>query len=505
MSNALSAYLQRSDPQTSWKPGENGQLVDLDEYYEETGQDVSDRMIQGTESFGLGKVDRQLCAVLGVEGYQQMDPFPSQRNAVMGAEGFFSKVVEGFKEFIENIIKYIRMAFDWVANTVKGIFGFRKSERIEKAINNSLDSMKQEFTTALNGLGFPSAEYNLERFIGKLPNGVDRIGQLQLMKSKFETDREAIDGLTESLPLFQQCASKLTEASNKAVKASNDYRRIIGEEYNKTRARMHKQEFVEGTDSPEAIRLLKASQDVGLALNKEAILPSVVALLNALYKTKFSNQELEEGFSKVRKDLETSITLHAAKIPATDVSGIMDSIQMLNKHYVNISDNSIDMGDVNIRALGAIVDKTDADKMKAMSDHYKMPSLLTSYQEVAVAVRDYSNFCQLVTRQLSIVQRQIDNLTRWYVRGQLWYYHGILGDMEKLKELNREARAHDAIPIADKDGSPAFKFEFIEAADAQTFMENFGATSQEVLEKDIAGLRTIYNNFVKDAGIGKPI
>jgi len=505
MSSPLSAYLQKSDPVDQWKPGEGGQLIDLDEFYVETEQGKADFMVQGTESLSLNRLDRKLAAVLGVESYTQMDSFPSERNARMGAEGFFAVVYEGFQTFIENIIKYIRMAIDWVASTIKGIFGFRKSERIEKAIDNKLDNMKTEFEQTLNGLGFPGKEYRLEHFIGKLPNGVDRMGQLQVMKTKFETDKEAINGLAASIPLFQQTIAELTKNSNKAVKALNDFKRMINEEHQKTRVRKIKDEHVDWSQSPEVIRFLKGCAEVTMSFSASTVVPLVAELLSTLYKVTFSNDELTNGFANVRKKLDEMVKLEAVKLSPANLGDLMTTVQGMNALYANVSDNSIDMSGINLKQLGAAIEKTDADKVKAMGEYYGAPAIVAEYQAVAVGVRNYTQFCQLVTRQLSLVGRQIDNLVKWHIRGQLWYYHAVLDDLQKLRELNLDAKAHGANPMMSADGTPTIQFEFIDDADAKTFMEKFGGTSHEIIDKDIGNLKTIYNNLVKETGIGKTI
>lgn len=506
MSNSpLAAFLQKSDPVDQWKPGEGGQLVDLDEFYVETEQGKGDFMVQGTESFSLNRLDRKLASILGIESYTQMDSFASSRNARLGAEGFFSVVYENFQSFIENIIKYIRMACDWVANTVKGIFGFRKSERIEKAIDSKLGNLKTEFEQTLSGLGFPGGNYTLEKFIGTLPNGIDRVGQLSIMKTKFESDKEAIEGLGASIPLFQQTIGELTKNSNKAVKAFNDFKRMVNEEYQKTRVRKVKGDQLDFSQSPEVARILKGCAETTMAVSNSTVVPLVADLLASLYKVTFSNDELTNGFADVRKRLDQMVQLESVKLSQGNVVQLMTTVQGLNAHYANVADNSIDMSGVNLKQMGIAIDKSDADKIKAMGDYYGAPMIVAEYQTVCTAVRNYTQFCQLVTRQLSMVGRQIDNLVRWHARGYLWFYHALLDDLDKLRQLNLEAKQQGHNPMMGPDGTPAVKFEFIDDADAKTFMEKFGGTSQEIIDKDIGNLKTIYNNLVKETGMGRTI
>lgn len=510
--NPVSSYLQLGDPVDAYVPNENpAQLIDLDEIYRDTDQDGKSAMVAGAESVSLGKLSRELALKFNVPNAHQLDPYNSPRNAVVGTEGFFSTMVEGFKAFVEGIIKYVRMVFNWVANNVKALLGFRKSERIEKAITESLPGLQQEFKDTLTSLGFPGQQYNLEKFIGDLPHAMDRVGQLHLMRSKFDTDKDAIEGLTKSLPLFQECIALLNKASDRAVRASEQYRRVIKDVYSQIRVRKDKQDHVTLTlegraeNSPELYKLMTANREVFKSLDTQEISGKVVSLLEGLYKVKFTNEALTDGFNLARKELDNAVAQEAVKLTQVNLPLIMAEIQELNTRYVEISDHSVDMSGINLRKLGEVVDKTDADKVQTIADYLGVVNPVKEYQELALALRNYSNFCQMVSRQLLIVGSQCTNLSRWYARAHLWFIHGILGDMNKLREVMLEARQDGHKPQADANGNPTFRLEFIPEADAKTFMENFTATNQKILDEDIAELKTKYNNLVKQVGIGSTL
>ncbi|MNM31885.1 hypothetical protein D3C81_424710 [compost metagenome] len=505
MSEIIADNMQLGSPVNTYVPGDDKQLVDLDEYFVETEQGQVDAVVQGSESLALGKFCRKNAIKIGLKNARDMDPFPSERNAVIGAEGFFSTLYEGFKKVIENIIKWIRMACNWVAETIKGIFGFKKSARIEKAINDSFENLREEFRTVLKGLGFPSDQYNLETFIGQFPNATDRVGQLMLMKSKFDTDEGAMKGLGDALPILQQVVGKLTEASNKVTKQADFCSKTIREEYNKTRARQHLSEDVNGNDSPECNRVMKACLEVLATLRPEEVLTECSKLINVLYKTEFTNEALTEGIGKLRTELDSMVKAQAVNLTQMPISTVMTNIQHLNAAYVGLSANSMDMSRINLKALGNIVDKDDAAKVEMMSKYYNHRGVLEAYQTMAVGVRNFTNFCQLVSRQMLVVERQVVHVVGWYHRAHMWYYHGLLDDFEKLRAINQAARAAGAHPQADAAGNPTYEMDFIPEADSKTFMEKFGGTAQEVIEKDIGGLRTRYNNFVKQSGWGKGV
>lgn len=505
MSNPVSSYFQLSDPVDGVLPGDDKQLIDLDEYYEETGQPVVDAMVQGSESLALNRFSRDIAIQLKLKNAYEMDPFPTERNAVMGAEGFISTITEGFKKFIEGIIKYIKMAFKWVMEHIKGLLGFRKSARINQAINDSFENLREEFRQTLNGLGFPGANYNLEKFIGEFPNATDRIGQLTILRTKFETDEESIEALRKVFPLFEQIIGKLTAASDKAIRASENLKRTIRNEYNATRGRAHLREYVDGANSPEVNRVQKAVLETLTFVKPDGLVEQIGQLLETLYKVKFNNEALNEGFHTVRETLKENIQAQRVKLTRVNTPVIMDLVQQLNAAYMTISDKAIDMSRIRLSELGNLVDVTDAEKVKSIAGYYQVPGLLSDYQGVAVAMRNFSQYCQSVTSQLLAVENQVAALVGWYHRSHMWYYHGLLDDIEKLREINIQAREAGHSPVANAEGYPTLALDFIPEADAKTFLEKMSGTMKIVIENDIGELRSKYNALARQTGWGRPV
>lgn len=505
MSELLESYTQLASghPVDSYEPGTSKQRIDLTEYYKETQQDTATAMVTGTEEFRSGKLSRATAITLNLPGARGYDPFPSERNARAGQEGFFQSVKEGFKTFIENIIKYIRMAIEWVVNTIKTVLGFRKSERINTAINDKLGEVKTEFEQTMTGLGFPAGQYNVENYIGNLPRDVDRINQVLLMKSKVENDKEAIEGLANALPLIQQCIAKLKASSEKVVTSSKKLKQVIGDEYKRARVRAGRPDLAVATsEAPEVNRLVKACFDVNASLDPDSLATDIGKLYETLYKIKFSNDELLNGFNNVKTQLQQHIQTERVKLGKNNVAEFMRTIQYLNARYVSIAPNEMDLSGINWKAMGGIVDKDDATKVQEIANHFNYPPLLAAYQEASAAVRNFSQFCLSVSQALMVVQQQATNLIDWHGRATMYYMHGVAGDLDKLREVHLKARAEGLSPRADAMGNPE-GIVFIPDADAQTFGEKFALQTSMVL--DISGFKENFNTLAKQTGWSKPL
>lgn len=503
----LDSYKQvgSSSPTDSYQPGEGKQRVDLDEYFKETGQQEGTVMMQGFEQLSLGKLSRDVAKFLDLPNASKYDPFPSERNARTGAEGFFSYVAEKFKAGVDAIIKYIRMAIDWVVDLIKTIFGFRKSARINKEIDDSLEDLKEEFAETLKGLGFPSKDYNVEAYLGDLPAGKSPVMQLHILKSKMDKDVDSVAGLNQALPLIKDAVAKLTQASNKVDNATRQFKRTLKEAHKQYIVRRSRGEKLSMGQAPEALQIVKAIQEVKSCLDVQPIGIVVGKVYEELYKTNFTNEELTEGFDKVRAKLKQDIHTQTVSLTPQDIPQLFTSIQALNKRYQEISDKQLDLSGIKWKDLGDLIDKSDADKIEDMNDFYgyaKLPThqqLTAEYQRMSIEVRNFTQFCFSVSQSLMIVQKQIVNLVEWHNRTHAYYMGGVIGDLDTMMASIKDAKAHGHKPVVDGKGRPQ-PLMFIKEADAKTFMERASGTLHAVIEPNMKELKETYNNFARQVG-----
>lgn len=509
-SEALDGYKQlgNSAPTDSYIPGEGKQRVDLEEYYKETSQDEGTYMMQGFEQLSLRRLSKTLARQLGLSGVESYDPFPSERNAVQGSEGLFSYIADKFKSMIEGIIKYIRMVIDWVVDTIKTFFGYRKSERITKAIDESLGDLHDQFADTMQGLGFPKSEYNLEKYLGELAPGENVKFQIILLKSKMEKDQDAITGLTEALPLLQQASTKMIKVNSDVDRAVTRLKKVIKEEYESARVRKSRGETLNAFDSPEMVRVMTTINETRLALDTAGVTEIVQKLYSTLYKIEFTNEELIEGFDKVRNRLKTTLQSEKVKVIKQDAPGLLLGIELLKKRYMELADDKVNLDAVDWKALGKAIDKSDSDQIKMMSDFFTAPGvptdskLLAEYQRLSIEVRTFSQFCFSIAQSMLTVQRQAINLIDWHNRTYAYYYSGLLGDIDTMMAVIKDAKAAGHSPLHDSKGRPP-PMLFIKEADAQTFMEKLSSNLNLVVESDVAGVKASFNNFAKQIGWSK--
>ena len=503
----IDSYKQvgNSSPTDSYQPGSGKQRIDLDEYFKETNQQEGTVMMQGFEQLSMGKLSRDIAKRLDLDGANSYDPFPSERNARTGAEGFFGYVAEKFKEGVAAVIRYIRMAIDWVVDIIKTFFGFRKSARITKEIDDSLDDLKQQFAETLKGLGFPAATYNVENYLGEMAPGKSPVTQLHILKSKMEKDIDSIKGLHTALPLLKDAVAKLTQASNKADQAARKFKHTLKEEHKQYVVRRNRGEQLSMGDSPEAVRVSKGIEEVKASLDVQPITTVVGKVYEELYKVSFTNEELTEGFDKVRAKLKQDIHTQTIQLAPQDIPQLLTNIQYLNKRYQEISDKQLDLSGIKWKELGELIDKSDADKIEDMNGFYgytkfpKTHQLTSEYQRMTIEVRNFTQFCYSVSQSLNVVQKQIINLVEWHNRTYAYYMGGVIGDLDIMMAAVADAKKNGHKPVLDSKGRPQ-PLMFIKDADAKTFMERASGTLHAVIEPNLKELKETYNNFARQVG-----
>jgi hypothetical protein len=237
-------------------------------------------------------------------------------------------------------------------------------------------------------------------------------------------------------------------------------------------------------------------------LDPDGLAADVGKLYEALYKINFSSDELLNGFNAVKTKIQEQVAAERVKLGKNNVAEILRTIQYLNARYVSIAPHEMDLSGVNWKAIGGIADKDDATKVQEIAAHHSFPALLQAYQDATVATRNFSQFCFSVSQSLMVVHQQATNLIDWHGRASMYYYHGVLDDLEKLQEINLKARAEGLSPYADALGNP-LDSEFIPEADARTFGEKAAANTNMVLE--ISGIKENFNELAKQTGWSKPL
>jgi hypothetical protein len=297
----------------------------------------------------------------------------------------------------------------------------------------------------------------------------------------------------------------MKQAGDRTMTSSKMLKKTIGEEFNRTRVR---QQVVGGAvpanESTEVNRVMKACSDVSASLDVPALADLVGKVYAELYKIEFSNDELTNGFSEVRKKLQANIHAEMVQLRKQNIGQTLTDIQYLNKRYQEMADKEIDISKVNWKAMGTIVDKSDSDKVSAIAKFYSYPNLAATYQNTTVDLRNFTNFCFSASNELMKVEKQIENLVNWHNRTHQYYYAGVMGDVDKVIEMVKEARAAGHNPMASIDNIPV-GLVFIKEADAKTFAEKLSANVNFIIEQDLAGVKTSINNFSKQIGWGKTI
>lgn len=502
----LDDYMQigKGDVTDSFQPGDNKQRVDLSEYYEETKQGDTKLMVMGTEAFNLGKISRDLAIKLGLPDASKYDPFASERNARMGNEGFLAKLSDGFKKFIENIIKYIQMAINWVVDTFKTWLGYKPTVRVTREINDKLGDLQKEFVEMIRGLGFPEDHFNLEEWLGRLPPNLAGKAQLHLLVNKVAEEEETINRLFEVVPLIQKANRTLAKIGTDMVRESKKFSRVLEEETRNTRALLSTTPHLpDAKDSIYVNRVNAALNELRLVTLPEELNKVINDIFTKLYGISFSNNAMEDGFVRLREQLRQNVVSQNVMQRNNDSTrkAITNLLIKANNRYVELKENTPDLGRVDWKSIGRIVNVTDSQKIQFLQDAYRATTLVSTYSQVAVEVRDVTNGAYLIGQELLKLEKQIESITTWHARTSIYFMAGVVGDVETMQKINQSSMAEGRKPVSDQDGRPHMG-AFFSAIPAEGFKENFAQHAHLLLELDLVPFKRALNNFSKQIGLG---
>lgn len=492
------------------EPGDGKQLIDLTEYYDDTRQNTTTVMVSGIEQLNAGVLSQRIAKLSGLPNPNDYEPGTTRFNARLGAEGFISKIADGFKKFIENIIKYIKMAINWCINLAKGLLGLRKSERITKEIASKIHVLEKEFGDVMVGFGFPDGEFDVVKYLDGLDPNEDKAGQITLLVSKLNKEKDHIDGLTEALPIINEVLVELNRLGSDYKRPMINLSKTINESHKRVVAKDARGEApTAGNQSPEVIAILKDCAEVSAKLNLDKLQPKLNDLFTKLYGVSFDSENLKNSFKESVQNVNKELETQRVNLLRNDVPKTISKIRYLETRYLDVKNNEISLNGVDWKTLQQFVNESDANKITDISHYLRVLSpdgsvsksdVQNVYLQLTKDVADFSNFCYLVSDQLNKIIKQIQGLIDWY-NGTKMYYEGcILGDAMAMLTAINNGLAKGRDPVRNQYDNIVENVEMMTEAQARTFMEITGEVNKTMIDNDVAQLKTKYNKLSKQLG-----
>lgn len=490
-------------PTDSYKQGTGKQLIDLTEYFDTTEQANVNSMVTGAEAFASGMVSRSDIVKLKLPDAHKYDPFPSERNARMGAEGFFGSIMDGFKKIIESIIRYIQMGIEWIVTHVKEFFGFQKTERQREAVRKAIPKLEDEYERTLAAFGIDKSLYDVQSLIENLGDELGRNDRLTIVVGKLQSDEEAIQALVDSIPLFKKVAQAIRRNSSNVTRAAKDLKRTIGEEANKLKVRKHDNH--RDNSSKEAITVLTAINETEQVIADSGISDQVANLFKTIYGVEFkSSEKTNTNFKETIASINNFIVQRSiSAVSVGNKGGIQDAIMKLDELYQDDLGREINLADVNWREVGRIVDMTDAEKIEYISKTTGDVSVRAAYAKLAAQLRTFTTESAIVTRELVRLEAKIQELILAQQRVKFYIMALVTNNWDAIEAVTEAALKSGHPNALDvKNGIPNPKYiEMFKGSGAQTTLEKFAADSKFMIDNDLAGLKTRVNAFAKQIGV----
>lgn len=468
------------------------QLIDLDAAYKETGSTDAKELVEGLERYLVDKVlSKRVMTLAGASGCEQFDPMPSKRNAVLGGESFITAIKDGFLKVIDYIIKFIKAAANWVIERIKILFGFGKTQQKIKACDDAREKLEAEMKETLSGLGVNPEIYSIDRLVESAPQSIDRLEMFKYLSVGVQNETQMAAALKETLPELSKLSILLKNSSESLTQKHKQFKNTLDQ----TRKKL-KSNHLSETDKFELSKKIKdvmtISEDYGKFVGQ---LSKVTSLLYGVDLEQ--SKLLEAGIPALKTKLGEVRVAATSKVSGNKISSLYNEITQLNKLVISGVGRSLDFSSLGADVLKQIVALDDASFIQNVGAATGDSELLSDYQRMAVSVRDYVAYVEITSSICTDIMREIENFSRWKDKADTILAAAAYADLNTLAMILHSMAGRGEYDLT----KVASATNILPQGQAEALMATREIT-QEVLDHDLAGVKTALNNFARQTGLG---
>lgn len=479
------------NPSTAVQTVEPGGLVDLSEAYAEDGMSVVDEVVTGLEQYkATGKLSGSLGKLLNLN----LEPGVTVLNGVMGAEGLFTMIKDGFLKFIETAISYIVQAYQWVKARIRVLLGFDKTQKQIERCEKYRDEMQDELETLFRALKVPP-DFDLAKLFEGRPAGLNRIETLTYVKGKLDTENESIERLGKAVPDILNIMNLLRNSSDKARKVNDGIRRTVDDVRRKLKA-----DQLRGSDIMELNRQLGVAQ---IDTNDPKLVEAFNAMVQTVYGIEPAGTAIQVSLERIRDQIKNQQGVSKKVLTPADVRVVSATAVILSRMIVDAKGDSFDLGHFDKLDIDKWLAMEDAEMIDAIATKWGMPKVKEVYTTYAKNIKDYVSRLELTARTVNEVLKEAQLIIEWKNKADAMMGVYITQDMQKIQEAIKQLQANKGIEadFADADGKP-HKFVAVKYVDGKSVSEVVGliankAEFSKIMPKAVAAV----NNFSQQAGL----
>lgn len=472
---------------------ENGKnvLVDLTEVYEKVGGKDIDILVDGIEHFNVGKLPDRVNRLLKVS----FEPGTTAYNARCGSESFIATIKDGFLKFIKAIITYIQEACKWIANGIRFILGFEKTERQQAEYKKLRTGLKEELIAVLSQMGLPPGLYDIGKLMESVPEASSRIETLQFIHNKLQSDEEGIERLTRTIPSL----NKLTEECSTTIREVNYARSRLRGQIDKLRGSIRRGEVSE----------LQAKElEVSIAeCRKRLDLVKISNELNKVIETTYGiTPQMENGeinFEQLSKQLKDGLEVVKSKVDPSRVASLQDKIGKLEAEIMRDDNLGLIRGlDKSISDLFKTLHYSDAETINQLATLLNDKTIERAYLVLNCEVKTFSNDINEVVKIIKNVKMNTESLIKWRNKAEALLQTYLTQDLDTIRKHLAQLRANGELDpsLIARDGTP-MKYILNDAINPETYIEKITQFNKQMIDSDVLDIKKKVAAFRSQLGL----
>lgn len=467
-------------------------LIDMDESYKTVEKENIGSLVDGVEQYRQHRVlDIVNARFAGLSGIENYDPLASRRNGVLGGENFLVTIRDGFIKFIKLIIEYITKAYNWLADKVKGFFGWGKTQKQIVDLENKSKDLRQDLATAMLKIqaGGPNLFSVSDFFEGK-PKGLDRLETIKFIKGKSDDLEETVVSLNEALDISRQLQKLL---NRKAELMSRDKKKLakhfdaMRNDLKHNRATITTMQAFQQACSEITLDTLSLEDVNGLTVKLYQLLYGVTLPSKSAEKL----DTIKGQLISVRKALDYRIDPKSSAILHQRIGALI----------TEISNNPVDFTPLSYTndVLKVFVNMDDANTLNVYAAKVaNNPSEETYYKNEYLNVSNRTKDFTALVDQIAVIFRditlQLTTAIQWKQRVDALLNAYIANDVRMI------ANVYDALANEGVDLKSHKSVQLNIIPENQIGAE-IGAVINELVKHNINGLGQVADNILRQVGL----
>lgn len=391
------------------KKPKDGEMVSLDELYENTGQEAINKFLEGFEQLTKSnKLSRAHGAALKVNGFENWLVLSDELNAYRGGENFLNAIKRGIVAIVKAIIAFVKGLADWVYVRIKSLLGFDKTIKETIFLNKRSEEMKEAVLKFFKTLGIP--HFDEAEFLEGLPNNVTTRDIFTITKRKLDGNTAALKALGDVSKYMKDYVKVINSCNDNIKSAKRTYDGLMDQLKRKV-----KNDTVTLYDIGELT--VELNNIMEQKLSTQDIATYLDNMLEYLYKVNIDIEGLgqKNNFKEMKEQIKAVSAQAKLEFSTESYENAHKIAQGLYKGLFKdgAGYNAAKLDPTIVKNLKQFINESNSTYIQRVGEQYPNSDISPTYIKFCNKITQYSNLVESVLQIAQRVESSITSVIKW--------------------------------------------------------------------------------------------